>query len=277
MTDRPDTSGPRDHDASSADELTPDQLAELVGRLGDVDGPDPARRAAHLTAALAAFDTMGVEAAPEPIAPVVAMTDRRRDRARRMQRLAVAAAVLLVVGFGAVVAVGTSGDGDEMATSAADSAASGGDTRDAASTQQEMADLDGADAAAAAATEAPAPVGAPGPVLLGEFPDDAALGDALAESTLGFDASKTAPPTATRSEADTEAGAADSPATTLAASSAGGAAPESAACPDTITANTAVVATATVAGRPVVVISSGSPDPSRYTVVDLTDCSSRTL
>lgn len=247
-------------DGPEAEDLSPEEMAALAAALGDLPPPDPARRAAHLAAAMQAFDTAieTAEAIPPPVA------DLGRARARRrvvvVRSVAAAAALAIVAGFGIVVAQQGGSGSDDMATSAA--TRSDADTTDESAMRGGAADksaeaaLDSAaptDDAPSTTASAPAPAEAstaagvtPPAALpdLGAFDDDAALATAL-----------------------------ETPVTTIAGAEQGADLEFGSTC---LRPTDVPIAGASVAGRNVVVVGDVGGGPLR-TVVDLADCSRRPL
>ena len=260
-------------DAEPGDDPTDADLSvsdiELISAaLRDV--PPSARRADHVTAALAVFDELGAAASTNPAHPTTDVIPLRRPADRRVatRRLAAAAAVVLVVGVGIGLAVRGSNGNDASDTSA--SIAEAGRTPSTAGGE--------APEVASDAATPPGPVSTVDgtPVDYGAVPDDAALAAAVDATTSAAKATDRA------GEAAASAAGAPAPSTfdTFSGSSttlAPSAAPLG-SCSAAVPPGTVVLGTATVAGRPVVVISlAGGDGSSARTVMDLTDCSTRPL
>ncbi len=282
MTDHPDPRGSGEPSDSSPDpDMTSDQLDELIGRLRDVPAPATTVRAAHIAAALAAFDDLPAPGAgdttetptPPPLAPVVSLDPRRQRRRRTAQRWA-AAALVLVVGLGIGLATQQRGSSDDKATSAAGS--------DASSDQQLSSDRSADAVAPEAATASPGRQDAPpNPEILqlGDVADVSALRSAL-DAARGADTVTTiAGATSDMAPADDGLTAGGSGATES-VEAAKAPAPVGATCLDAFLPGSLVVAEAMVAGRPVVIVetTTGSEGPTTAaTVVDLVDCGTRPL
>ncbi|HQF93158.1 MAG TPA: hypothetical protein PLS46_03290 [Microthrixaceae bacterium] len=283
MTDHPDPRGSGGPSDSSPDpDMTSDQLDELVGRLRDVPAPATSVRAAHIAAALAAFDdlpALGAEDTTDtpttaPLAPVVSLDPRRQRRRRAAQRWAAAAGLVLVVGLGIGLATQQRGSSDDMATSA-----SGSD----ASSDQQLSTERTADAVAPeAATASPGSQDVPpNPAILqlGDVADVSALRSALDAARGAHTVTTIADATIDMAPAD-DGRAAGGSASTGSAEAAKAPAPVDASCLDSLPPGSLVVAEATVAGRPVVIVetTTGSEGPTTAaTVVDLIDCGTRPL
>ena len=282
MTDHPDPRGSGGPSDSSPDpDITSDQFDELVGRLRDVPAPATSVRGAHIAAALAAFDDLPAPAAgvttdtptPAPLAPVVSLDPRRQRRRRAAQRWA-AAALVLVVGLGIGLATQQRGSSDDMATSAAGS--------DASSDQQLSSDRTADAVAPEAATASPGSQDVPPDpeiLQLGNVADVSALRSAL-DAARGADTATTiaGPPGDIAPAEDGSAGGGLG--STGSAEAAKAPAPVDATCLEALPPGSLVVAEATVAGRPVVIVetTTGSEVPTTAaTVVDLIDCGARPL
>lgn len=299
-----------DPDASQADEqLDPRALDALRVALVSVPAPAGAVRDAHIEAALAAFDS----AASNVHEPIVDMRATRRRRSRTPQLLA-AAALVVVAGIGVALAVRTS---SEPSDNVADSAPASQKTADQSSAAAERdggsdgtSDRFADDAADSAAGMAPSAADGDrnttmdngyaaetGPTTaasaqqrtieapdLGEFTTDTALRDAVESLVADTSvASTTAVPPGVSPTAppDPAAGQTESapPTAPPTAPSITGPAAVLDTCAGVLPPSFDVVATATVAGAPVVVITLPSSDglTSSRAVLDGSDCSLRPL
>ena len=178
-------------DPDSADERELDERAlhDVVGRLVDYAPPVAARRAAHIDAALAAFDDELALSTDDSVADLGAetVTDLATERARRRllpdrwtRGIAAAAAVLVVAAVG--VRFGSANSDDEMTADSAAAPASTEASRDATVSDESAeasADMSGFDANAGADAYAATAAPAAAVTDLGSLGDIAALREAV--------------------------------------------------------------------------------------------------